>query len=158
MWKSAHGFKDFKEEFDFKVRSRWRRPSIVTDLLEDSIPSTDTIVAIVIPDNDMKGGLESSVSVHHTSPYQSTMALCNHDYVPTTNGIVSMKIGSAGNMLKYDSGLSMDQAANYHTSAAVSTTKFTSNFAVKTSSNVVSSLTQYKKSHILTTRTVILHL
>jgi len=205
MWISAHGFKDFKEEFDFKVRSRWRRPSFITGLfedyvpttnrivsmamgsaenileydsglsmdqatnyhastalsadtsgliddravlLEDNIPSTGTIVGMVIPDNDMKEGLESSVSVHHTFPYQSTMAIYNHDYVPTSNRIASMKMGSAGNILEYDSGLSMGQAVNYHASAAVSTTKFTHNFAVKTSSNVASaSLTKHKKSH-----------
>jgi len=74
---SIIGFKDFKEEFDFKVRTRWRRPSFISGVFED--------------------------------------------YVPTTNRIVSMTMGSTEIIHEHDSGLSMDPATNYHASAALST-------------------------------------
>eukprot|EP00573_Skeletonema_grethae_P007568 CAMPEP_0201709798 /NCGR_PEP_ID=MMETSP0578-20130828/58293_1 /ASSEMBLY_ACC=CAM_ASM_000663 /TAXON_ID=267565 /ORGANISM="Skeletonema grethea, Strain CCMP 1804" /LENGTH=227 /DNA_ID=CAMNT_0048198791 /DNA_START=652 /DNA_END=1332 /DNA_ORIENTATION=- len=77
---SIIGFKDFKEEdFDFRVRTRWRRlSSISTGLLGDYVPATMRIV-------------------------------------------VSMAVESAENILEHDSGLSMDQAANYHASTAFPT-------------------------------------
>ena len=74
---STTGFKDFQEEFDFKVRSRWRRPSFITGLCED--------------------------------------------YVPTTNRIVAMNMGSAEDIHEYDSGLTMERTTSYHVSAALST-------------------------------------
>ena len=74
---SIIGFKDFKEEFDFKVRTRWRRPSFISGVFED--------------------------------------------YVPTTSRIISMTMGGTEIIHEHDSGLSMDQATNYHASAALST-------------------------------------
>ena len=69
---SIIGFRDFKEEFDFKVRTRWRRPSFITDLLENNIPSTNRIVAI---DDGIEGRLAMRIHTCHTFSYPLIAAL-----------------------------------------------------------------------------------
>ena len=69
---SIIGFRDFKEEFDFKVRTRWQRPSFITDLLENNIPSTTRIVAI---DDGIEGRLAMRIHTCHTFSYPLIAAL-----------------------------------------------------------------------------------
>ncbi len=77
----SNGFSDYTEEFDFKQRTRWRRPSFIMDLLEDNILSTDMIVAVVMVEN---GVLESSLYLLELSSFyknrRSSDAVVTQDF------------------------------------------------------------------------------
>jgi len=77
----SNGFSDYTEEFDFKQRTRWRRPSFIMDLLEDTILSTDMIVAVVMVEN---GVLESSLYLLELSSFyknrRSSDAVVTQDF------------------------------------------------------------------------------